>query len=117
MIVRGVRGTVAATVISSLLARRSASLAGDSLGAPFVKLLGADVDGLREKNLFTKLQSVDATPGSSLLIVSLLGLGSRAHRGLSVVRLLDEEAPQGFFDNGFLVRELAGLDLLSQKAL
>src|SRR5262245_43780453 len=93
------------------------SLARDSLGAPLVELLGVDVDGLREENLFREVQSIDATPGSSPLIVLLLGLGRRAHRGLSLVRLLDEEEPQDLFDDGLLVRELAVLDLLSKEPL
>jgi hypothetical protein len=92
-------------------------LACDSLGPPLVELLGTNVDLLREKNLFRELKSVDAAPRLSILIVVLLRFGRRARRGLSVVWLFDEEEPQGFFDNGFLVRELAVLDLFSEPPL
>jgi hypothetical protein len=51
------------------------SLACDALGAPIHELLGADVDGLGEKNHFRELQIADAAPGSSLLIVVRIGLG------------------------------------------
>ena len=36
---------------------------------------------------------------------------------MPVVQFLDQEEPQGLFDDGFFVRELAVLDLLPQKAL
>jgi len=44
------------------------------LGAPLVKLLGADVDLLREKNVFRKLKSTDGTPRLSMLRVALSGI-------------------------------------------
>jgi hypothetical protein len=87
------------------------------LGSPLVELFGTDVDWLREKNLFRKLESVDTTPRTSILIVILLRLSRGAGRGLSIVWRLDKKKPQGFLHHGLLIRELAVLDLLSKKSV
>jgi hypothetical protein len=47
----------------------------------------------------------------------LQNLGRGACLPTSLGRFLNEKALQSFFDNGFLIRELAVVDLLSKKPL
>jgi hypothetical protein len=80
-------------------------------------LLWTNVDLLCEENVFWKLKGVYTARRCRIFIFVRLAGYCQTRRRLVIFRFLDKEEPQGFFNYGFFVGELAVLDPFSHKPL